>query len=108
MILEPNYIDSLFPASFFQVGNSLIGFSSNSLVFCERKLLFCHERPERIAHGLSFVKSDESESLKLLKLLFKKSAYERRVNERRERFALWHKKGKNCQKHTKNTKNTNF
>ena len=72
MILEPNYIDSLFPASFFQVGNSLIGFSSNSLVFCERKLLFCQERPERIAHGLSFVKSDESESLKLLKLLFKK------------------------------------
>ena len=43
------------------VGNSLIGFSSESLVFCERKsdsfvktneslpLLFCHEQRERIA-----------------------------------------------------------
>ena len=46
-------------------------------------LLFCHEWPEQIAHGRSFVKSDERE---LLKSLFKKE---------------WKSKGgKNC--HRKN------
>ena len=40
--------------------------------------LFCHERPERIAHGHSFVKSGGSESLKSL---FKK---EQMSEERRE------------------------
>ena len=44
----------------------------------------------------SFVKSSGSESLKLL---FKK---ERMSEEQWERFALGHKKGKNCQKHSKN------
>ena len=60
------------------VGNSLIGFSSDSLVFCEPKSyslvkkseslpsLICHEQPERIVHGCSFVKSDGSESFKSL------------------------------------------
>ena len=47
----------------------------------------CHERPERIAHGCSFVKSDRSESLKSL---FKK--------DHRERFALGHKKGEKLSK----------
>ena len=54
------------------VGNSLIGFLSKSLVFCEGKSdsfgkksesllsLFCHERRERIALSRSFVKSDVS------------------------------------------------
>ena len=49
-----------------RVGNLLIDFSSNLLVFCELKsdslvkkskllpLLFCHERPEGIAQGRSF------------------------------------------------------
>ena len=57
--------------------------------------LFCHERPEHIAHGSSFVTSGGSESLKSL---FKK---EKMSKDRRERFTLGHKKGKNCQKHTK-------
>ena len=50
----------------------------HSLIFCEQKSdslvkksewlpsLFCHERPETIAHGCSFVKSNGSESLKTL------------------------------------------
>ena len=59
--------------------------------------LFCHERPEHIAHGSSFVTSGGSESLKSL---FKK---EKMSKDRRERFTLGHKKGKNCQKHTKST-----
>ena len=61
-----------------RVGNSLVCFFTDSLVVCERKSnslvkksesllsLFCHERPERIAHGRSFVKIDGSESLKSL------------------------------------------
>ena len=51
-------------------------------------MLIYHERPERIAHGRSFVKNDRSE---LLKSLFKKK---RMTKERREQFALGHKKGK--------------
>ena len=47
----------------FRVGNTLMGFLSDLLVFCERKSdvfvkksgslpsLFCHERPNQIAHG---------------------------------------------------------
>ena len=65
-----------------RVGNSVIGFSSNSLVICEQKSyslvkksdslvkksdlllsLFCFEQPEQIAHSPSFVMSDLSESL---------------------------------------------
>ena len=58
-----------------RVKNSLIDFSSDSLVFCERKSdalakkskllpsLFCHDQPEQIAHGRSFVKSEVIESL---------------------------------------------
>ena len=92
-----------------RVGRSLIGFSSNTLVLCERKSyslmkksellpsLFCHERPERITHGRSFVKIDGSESLKVL---FKK---EQMSKEWREQFPLGHKKGKNCYKQMKNT-----
>ena len=61
-----------------RVGNSLIGFSSDSLVFCVQMndllvkksealpSLFCHERPERIAPGRFFVKSNVRESLKSL------------------------------------------
>ena len=57
------------------VGNSLIGFLSKSLVFCEGKSdsfgkksesllsLFCHERPEQFAHGCSVVESNLSDSL---------------------------------------------
>ena len=71
-----------------RVGNSVIGFSSNLLVFCEQKSyslvkksdslvkksdslvkksdsllsLFCFEQPEQIAHSPSFVMSDLSES----------------------------------------------
>ena len=56
-----------------RVGNSLIGFSSKSLIFFEPKsdslvkkseplpLLFCHEQPEQIAHGRSFVESKEQQ-----------------------------------------------
>ena len=66
-----------------RVGISFIGFSSKSLVFCEQKSdslvkksklllsLFCHERPEQIAHGCSFVKSDKS-------ALFNMSNFERK------------------------------
>ena len=55
--------------------DSLLGFSSELLHFCERKngllvkkgeslpLLFCHERQERIVQGPLFVKSIESELL---------------------------------------------
>ena len=83
-----------------RVGNSLISFSSDSLVFCERKSdslmkkraslpsLFCHEQPERIAHSRSFVKSDRSESLKSL---FKK-----------ERMSSWTEKGEQLSKTYKN------
>ena len=61
-----------------RVGNSLICFSSDLLIFGEQKndllvknsellpSLFCHNRPEQMAHGRSFVKSDSSESLKSL------------------------------------------
>ena len=92
-----------------RVGRSLIGFSSNTLVLCERKSyslmkksellpsLFCHERPERITHGRSFVKIDGSESLKVL---FKK---EQMSKEWREQIPIGHKKGKNCYKQMKNT-----
>ena len=73
------------------------------------KSLFCHERPKQIPHGCSFVKSDGSKLLTFALLfrvtwairswlLFKK---ERLSKEWRERLALWHKKGKNCKKHTK-------
>ena len=54
--------------------------------------LFCHEQPERITDGCSFVKSNGSE---LLKSLFKK---EQMSEELRERFALGHKKMKHCKK----------
>ena len=57
--------------------------------------LFCHERPERIAHGCSFVKSDGSESQKSL---LKKE--ELMSEERRERIALGHKKGGKSKKKT--------
>ena len=68
--------------------------------FCERKInwlskmsesllsLFCHERPEQIAHCCSFVKSDRSESLKSL---FKKCEWEK--SDGRD-FLLGIKKGK--------------
>ena len=58
-----------------RVGNSLIGFSSDVLVFCERKsnllvkkseslqFLFCQEQPEPTAHDRSFVMNDLSELL---------------------------------------------
>ena len=59
--------------------------------------LFCHEQSEQITHGGSFVKSEGS---KLLKLLFKK---EQMSEEQQEQFARGIKKGKNCQKQTKNT-----
>ena len=58
------------------------GFSSNLLYFCEQK---------------SDLLVNLSESLMSL---FKK---ERMSEERREWFALKHNKGKNCQKHRKNT-----
>ena len=60
---------------YVRVGNLLIGFSSDSLVFCEQKSnslvkksesllsLFCHKRWEQIVHSFSFVKSDGSYSL---------------------------------------------
>ena len=48
-----------------RVGNLLIGFFSESLVFVSKRvirsfqLLFCHEHREQIAHGCSFVKRDK-------------------------------------------------
>ena len=54
--------------------------------------LFCHKRHGQIAHGRSLVKNNASKSDKSLW-----------ANEWRERFALGQKKGKYCQKHTKNT-----
>ena len=75
-------VGNLLIGLFLRVGNLLIGFSSDSLVFCERKSnwlmkkskllpsLFCHGRPERIAHGRSFVKSNRSEPLTVT-LLFR-------------------------------------
>ena len=75
-----------------QGGNSLIGFSSVLLVLKSDvsetltvTLLFWATWANR--SGRSFVKSDGSE---LLNLLLKK---ERMSEERRERFALGHKKG---------------
>ena len=64
----------------FRVGNTLMGFLSDLLVFCERKSdvfvkkrgslpsLFCHERPNQIAHGRfkkksKWAKSDGRDSL---------------------------------------------
>ena len=87
-----------------RVGNLLIGFSIDLLVFlwakeqfaCEKeritavallswatwvnhsRSLFCSERPEQFAHSCSFVQSDLSDSL----------------------FGI--KRGENCKKHTKN------
>ena len=55
-----------------------------------QSLLF-HEQPEGIAHGCA--------------MLFKK---EQMSKERREQFALGHKKGENCQKQTKNTNFSSF
>ena len=97
---------------YHQGRNLLISFSSDSLVFCERKSdllvkrsksltsLFCHGQPKTIAPValLSWatwancswscvVKSNRSE---LLKSLFKK---ERMSEEQHERFAHGHKKG---------------
>ena len=65
-----------------RVGNSRIGFLSDSFVFCGRK-------------SDSLLKKGES-----LPLLFKK---ERPSKEKREQFALGHEKGENCQKHKKNS-----
>ena len=50
-----------------RVGNSLINFWAICSFFVHEKeqiplSLFCHERPERIAHGCTFVKSNGSES----------------------------------------------
>ena len=59
--------------------------------------LFCHEQPEQITHGFSFVKSDGSKSLKSL---FKK---EQMSEEQGEQVALGHKMGEKFQEHTKNT-----
>ena len=101
-----------------RVGNSLIGFLSDSMVFCEPKsnlhvkmsklllLLFFHERPEWITHCRSFVKSNGSKWLTVALLfrstwvirsrsLFKK---ERLSKERREQFFLWLETIKNIQK----------
>ena len=89
------------PSSFVRVGNSLIGFSSESLVFCEQKServihfkkrenrsqsLFCKEGGEQFALGRSFLKSNESKSLPSL---FKK---EWLSTEWWEGLALGHKK----------------
>ena len=68
-------------SSVSRVGNLLISFSSNLVVFCERK---------RDSH----MKKSES-----LPSLF---CTEQMSKERREQFDLNHKKGKNCQKQTKN------
>ena len=66
--------------------------------------LFCHERPEQIAHSSSFVKSNvcDSQSLfvksdrrKSLKSLFKK---EEMRKESQEHFALLHLKGEKLPK----------
>ena len=57
--------------------------------------LFCSEQREKLAHGHSIVQSNKSESFRLL---FKK---EQCSEERRERFALGHKKGKSREKLTK-------
>ena len=106
-----------------RAGNSLIGFLSDSMVFCEPKsnlhvkmskpllLLFFHERPEWITHGRSFVKSNGSKWLTVALLfrstwvirsrsLFKK---ERLSKERREQFFLWLERATNYKKYTKNT-----
>ena len=55
--------------------NSAHPFFERFTGFCERKsyLLFCHERPEPIAHGRSFVMSNLRESL----LVFCKEQQER-------------------------------
>ena len=53
--------------------------------------LVCHEQPEQIAHNRSFEKPNGSKSLKSL---FKEELMSK---ERQEPYALWHKKGENCQ-----------
>ena len=79
-------------------------------------LLFCHEQPERIDLCCSFVKSNRSESLTVA-LLFRgtwaihsRSIFKERATERRVTGSIHSldKKGKNCQKHTKNTIFSNF
>ena len=83
--------------SFCRVENSLFGFLSELLVFCEQKSrIVIRSFPKSdslFCSCLSFVKNYES---KLLPLLFKK---ERQSEEQREWFVLGHKKGKSSKKH---------
>ena len=78
---------------------------SDSLVKKSKLLLslFCHERPEQIAHSRSFVKRDGSKSLMVAlsfgatwaicsRSLFEK---ERLSKEQQEQRALWQKRGEN-------------
>ena len=71
---------------FLAIRSFFCEWKSDSLVKKSESLLslFCHERPERIAHGRSFVKSYGTESLKSL---FKS---ERMSKERYERFLVGH------------------
>ena len=96
-----------------RIRNLLFGFSSESIVSCERKswifskewipiLLFFKERRERIAHSRSFVKSDES---KMLPLLFIKEQWGK---EQQELFALGHKKRENSENYQKHDENYKF
>ena len=65
----------------------------------QSRVLFCHERPEQITHGHSFIKNDGSESLKTL---FNK---ERMSEEWHKLFVLGHIKGG---KQSKPYKNSHF
>ena len=101
-----------------RVGNLLIGFLSNSFVFCEWKSERAIRLWKRVNRSRrSFVMSDLSKSLMVTllswatwanhsQLLFCKESFfkkEQISEEQQKQFALGHKKEKNCQKHMKNS-----
>ena len=63
-------------------------------------MLFCHERREQITHRRTIVKIDRSNSLTVTTTVnrYCNSIKKQLSEERRERFALKHKKGGNCKK----------
>ena len=100
------------PLSFPRVGNSHFGFLIKLLVFCDQKSKIGNQ----IAHCCSFVMSDGSNSLMVALLYRAMRANCSRCSLKKSDGAksngsnslLGIKKGKNCQKLTKNTKNLSF
>ena len=77
------------------VGNSIISFSVESIVLCDRKIDLILKKIEIIPW--LFSKIDENKSILSI---FKK---DRRSKINGSVLIFWHVKGENCQKHTKHT-----